>query len=416
MDVGHAPGETLCVGSSPHPETSSTPRKTDIDGGLLCGAVARSAAESTRSRHAGGRESTLARLDEVPSNESSRRYLVASHHRCMTPSLIRCAGTLLLLSTFASAAAQDERFAVFKSTDRGRSWIRSDAGMPNRSRINAFGAVPGVLFAGTDSGIFVSNDDARNWRPASGATLSLGRVTSIAAIGNTVFAGTDSRGLWVSTNQGGSWIQDAGFRSKKIRCLIVRDGTVYAGTDAEGVMVSNGEGTRWVRRQEGLPDHAQVFALSVVAGRLFAGLYSHGLFVWNEPEGRWTKSGPVSPLALSSAGRTLIAGHNPGGLHWSADLGTTWSRGKPSAADPVLFLQEELLGELSEEAPVWELASNDEVALAGASKGVYRSEDHGRTWVRVQGGLPDRGPGVAFLVNQSIVLAGLSISVPDLEP
>ncbi len=355
-------------------------------------------------------------LQVTLSTGSPKASSCPSQPRSMKPPRIQFAVTLLLISAFASAAASGERYAVFKSTDQGRSWTRSDAGIPDRSRINAFGSGGGVLIAGADSGVFISSDEARSWRPATGAAMSSGRVISLAALGKTVFAGTDGGGLLVSTDLGGSWVRDAAFPSANVRCLVIHGNTLYAGTDTDGVFVLGGERDGWTRRWEGLPDRAQVFALTVADGHLFAGLYSQGLFVWNEQERRWRKSGPVSPLALSTAGRTLIAGHNPGGLHWSDDLGVSWSRGTSGTVDSSLSPLGVPSGELSGAAPVWEVASNDQVALAGVSTGIYRSEDLGRTWMRAQSGLPAKGPGVAFLLNRSFVLAGISITNPDGEP
>ena len=66
-------------------------------------------------------------------------------------------------------------------------------------------------------------------------------------------------------------------------------------------------------------------------------------------------------------------------------------------------------GALSTDAPIWELGANDDQVFAGASAGIYYSEDRGRTWVRAQVGLPAECPGVAFLLKESFVLAGTLI-------
>lgn len=334
----------------------------------------------------------------------------------MKSALMRFGGVLLLLATFATTTIAAESYAVFKSTDRGRSWSRSDAGMPGQSRINVFGSVEAVLFAGTDSGVFISRDEARSWRPASGAAMTSGRIISLATHRNTVWAGTDGSGLMMSEDRGESWVRNALFPSRKVRCLIVHGKTLYAGTDSDGVFVFDAEEQVWSRRQEGLPPHAQVFALSVADGGLFAGLYSQGLFVWSERERRWTRSGPVSPLALVTSRRTLIAGHNPGGLYWSADFGASWSGGILSTVDAVPSPLADSFEKFPDGAPVWEMTADDDVALAGVSQGVYLSRDHGRTWVRAQEGLPAKGPGVAFLVNRAIMLAGISIVNPEGKP
>lgn len=300
----------------------------------------------------------------------------------MKPTTIRSAVMLVLALVLAGTAAAAEKYAVFRSTDRGRSWSRADSGIPARSRINAFGSKGGVLFAGTDAGIFISGDGARSWRPATGAAKSSSRILSFATLGREVFASADGGGILVSADDGGSWRRAPALPSKKVRCLLVHEKRLHAGTDAHGVFVLDSDRQVWTPLRPGLPALAQVFAMSGVEGRLFAALYSKGLYVWDKQEDHWTKVSTVSPLALAAVDGALVAGHNPGGLHWSGDLGASWSKGVAAghAFGPLTTLNPDDPGELSSEAPVWELGSNDEgLVLAGASAGIYYSTDRGRT-------------------------------------
>lgn len=323
---------------------------------------------------------------------------------------------LLLALALAGTAAAAEKYAVFRSTDRARSWIRADSGMPAQSRVNAFGSKGEVLFAGTDAGIFISGDGARNWRPATGEAMSSGRILSFATLGREVFASADGGGILVSADDGRSWRRAAVFPSKKVRCLLVHEKRLYAGTDADGVFVLDSDRPVWTLLRPGLPALAQVFALSVVEGRLFAALYSKGLYVWDPKEGHWSKVDTVSPLALAAVDGALVAGHNPGGLYWSGDLGASWSKGVAAGhgVGPFTALNPDEPGALPSEAPVWELGSNDEgLALAGAAEGIYYSTDRGRTWERARAGLPERSPGIAFLAKRDLVLAGMMIPEND---
>jgi len=281
--------------------------------------------------------------------------------------------------------------------------------MPGNSRLNTFGLLEDALIAGTDSGIFVSRDEGQSWLPATGLTTSSDRITSFATLGRIVYAGTEGKGILVSSDRGISWNPNSSFTAKKVRCLFGQNGKLYAGTDAEGVVVSTDGGQSWTRLQQGLPAEAQIFAMSMVKGRLFAGLYSKGLYAWNEREHNWAKVGAVSPLVLASISDTLVAGHNPGGIYRSEDLGATWSRGIASFADQVTLGLLDQTRSLPIDAPVWELGSNDDLVFAGASTGIYYSEDRGRTWVRAQVGLPAESAGVAFLFKRNFVLAATII-------
>ncbi|MBL9171802.1 MAG: hypothetical protein JNN07_28995 [Verrucomicrobiales bacterium] len=326
--------------------------------------------------------------------------------------------TLVLAVTVANIATAKDTFAVFKSQDQGQTWRRSDAGMPAQSRINAFGSANGTLFAGTDSGIFASKDEALSWKPAEGAAISSGRVISLATLGRSVFGGADGKGLLESSDGGASWALARSFPSPKVRCLLVHGGKIFAGTDDNGVFASEGGGQAWTHLSAGLPPHAQIFALSAARGRLFAGLYSQGLYAWDEPKQSWERIGPVKPLALTTVQDTLIAGHNPGGIYWSGDLGATWSKGRADSPAAALleFLHPGDSEELTAEAPVWELGSYDSLVFVGASAGIYSSENQGRTWKRARAGLPARSPGIAFLLKGEFVLAGIHIRGSDAQP
>lgn len=314
---------------------------------------------------------------------------------------------LIATATIASCAAA-ERYSVFQSVDRGHSWTRSDVGLPKAARVNAFGFAGGVFLAGTDAGIYYSTDAARTWQRASGASSR--RIIAFAGVGKQMFAATDGKGLLASADGQGPWTPESTFPSTKPRSMLAHDGKIYVGTDADGVFSRSEAGQSWDRVATGLPSGAQVLSLAAVKGRLFAGLYALGLYVWDGQRQSWVKTGLVKPLALASVHETLIVGHNPGGLHWSGDLGVTWSKGVAAsgAASPLVSFDSGGYGELPPEAPVWELGSDGEdVVLAGAAAGVYSSRDRGKTWERAREGLPENGAGIAFLVRKDFALVGI---------
>lgn len=165
-------------------------------------------------------------------------------------------------------------------------------------------------------------------------------------------------------------------------------------------------------------DGGQVFALAEVEGVLFAALYNRGLYALGAKDHSWSRIRGVQPLVLANAGGTLIVGHNPGGLYWSRDLGITWSKGIATVDTPSLLgatLAADS-GELSAEAPVWEIGSNGSLVFAGASAGIYYSGDSGRHWARARQGLPEESPGIAFLVKQEFILAATPIKAKNGEP
>ncbi len=297
--------------------------------------------------------------------------------------------------------------AIFKTVDQGRSWSRADVGMPGNSRINAFGAVDTSIFAGTDSGIYISNDEGRSWNPSTGLAMSSGRILGFATLGQSLFVGTDRSGMIVSPDRGMTWKTNETLTSKRIRSLLADNGKLYLGTDGDGVFASSDQGQSWTSLHQGLPPHAQLFALSAIKGRLFAALYSKGLHYWNEQQQLWMKVGAVAPLALAVVGDTLIAGHNPGGIYWSDNQDGPWTQASASAiSDVAQVLRADFFAEFDRNAPVWALGSSGDLLFAGASAGIYYSDDRGRSWSRAHAGLPAASPGVSFFVNDRYALAG----------
>lgn len=299
-------------------------------------------------------------------------------------------------------------YAVFKSVDQGRTWKRSDNGLPHEARVNAFGSLGQTVFAGTDLGIFISRDEGKSWDPSVATEFPVPRVLTFASLGERTYAGTDGHGILVSTDCGTTW-EPIPFPAKKVRCLIAVGDRLYAGTENKGVLVSEDQGITWKDQSSGLPESGQIFDLASANGHLFAGLYAKGLYSWDEQDRIWRKRGPVSPLVLAVSRETLVAGHNPGGLFYSQDLGMTWHKGKLAGGAIDTSNEFHPADDTSSDAPVWELGANELVVLAGAASGIYRSKDQGQTWVRATSGLPKSGPGISFFANDDFVLAGIQV-------
>lgn len=329
------------------------------------------------------------------------------------PTMALLAATVLAPLTGATGTS-----ALFQSTDRGRSWHRADAGLPPGARINALGSIQNVLLAGSDAGLYVSLNQATDWSPARIDSLAQERVLSLATTRTTVFAGTDGSGLLRSVDQGATWNRDAAFRGRTVRCLLALDDRTYAGTDTGEVFVAGHGEPEWTAWSEGLPVPAQVFALVRVSDRVCAALYARGLFIRHESAPGWNVATGVSPLALAGIEGVLVAGHNPGGLYWSEDLGGSWFKARESAPPSWLAgsLVSEGSGELQSSAPVWALAAGEDLVVAGVANGIYISYDQGRTWERARTGLPANSPGVAFLITEGRVFAAVAVTAGEAAP
>lgn len=265
------------------------------------------------------------------------------------------------------------------------------------ARINAFAtAGSGVMLAGTDSGILVSRDRGMSWSAAS-VRLENPKSKTIAIVAHAglAFAGTSDSGVLRSEDSGATWNQVRGFPHRRVLSLASFGNALFAGSDGNGVLVSADAGVSWSPAGDGLPKGAQVFELIVANGELFAALYAKGLYRWSAPGRIWTRCGQVTPLAAAAGAGTIVAGHNPGGLFWSADRGATWTRSQTPGSS------------VHAAEPVWKMAAGSGLVVAGVGDGTYLSIDGGRTFSRAGGGWPGASPGIAFLVEKDVVLAAL---------
>ena len=148
---------------------------------------------------------------------------------------------LLALQLVLVSTAAAEQFAVYQSTDRGRSWSRAGQGLPAHSRINAFASLDNMIFAGTNAGVFLSRDAGRTWLP----TVVSDRIVALATLGASLYAATASAGILLSTDRGATWASSLNFPVARVRSLLGAGGQLYAGTDSGAVLVSRNAGPTW---------------------------------------------------------------------------------------------------------------------------------------------------------------------------
>ena len=302
-------------------------------------------------------------------------------------------------------------FSLYKSTDHGASWVMAGRGLPSDARINALTMVRNAVVAGTDQGVFISHDAGDNWQSAQKGIGTESRVLCLTAHAGRIFAGTHRHGVLRSDDEGNTWSAvNTGLSDRHIRSMLAVETRLYAGTDSMGVFASDNAGALWTSQRAGLPDSSQVFDLAAVDGTVFAGLYSQGLYRWEANRGVWVKTGNVVPLELAVAGKTLVAGHNPGGIFVSEDQGTTWQDGN--------------LG-LPIDAPIWTLAAEAERVWAGTTGrvgldsdviGLFASQDRGKSWARSDAGLPPASATVSFVIAKQFILAGITTPKHEAAP
>ncbi len=88
---------------------------------------------------------------------------------------------------------------IYRTKDGGASWQEISAGLPPFGFVMVVRADtvrPGLLYAGTDTGVFVSFDGGNLWQPLQ-ANLPVAWVSDLKVHGADLVISTQGRGLWV---------------------------------------------------------------------------------------------------------------------------------------------------------------------------------------------------------------------------
>jgi hypothetical protein len=210
-----------------------------------------------------------------------------------------------------------------------------------------------------------------------------------------------STGIFVSTNNGSSWITiDSGLTETYVLSLAVSGDTIFAGTNGNGVFLSTNNGARW--SAVGLPV-ADVKCLAVSGGTIFAGS-NHGISYSINNGARWSEDDSVNGVswpagdsmlintlvtALAVSGDTIFAGTAGLGIYRSTNNGTSWTAVDSGLADSNIQC----------------LALNGKNIFAGTNNGIFLSTNNGTVWTAVDSGLTTTDVR-AFAVSGSAILAG----------
>lgn len=339
---------------------------------------------------------------------------------------------------------------IYKSQDSGELF-RKIQGIPSSARrtrvLKQDPQNPAVVYAGTTEGLWKTVDAGATWKRITASNYIVNDILIDPRAPQRVLLATDRAGVWMSQNGGASFVPaNRGFTHRQVASALVDRGspsTFYAGVinDKEfgGVFVSRDDGENWSQMSLGLAGR-DVFSLQQTdSGALVAGTNS-GIFAWEgskgwqplnvllpdpvpalAPKGKTARKKPAprpkpSKLAMrvnhveaTSAGwfaaskQGLLISMNRG-QSWSraAELGTrdlvaVRARGEMVVAathKEVFVSQDRGLHWSSAALPrylthIYGAALDAQSTLWLATReGGFRSDDQGRTWLHVLGGLP----------------------------
>ena len=189
-------------------------------------------------------------------------------------------------------------YGVGRSTDNGQSWLNTELGYPLTYHVTSLAVDGPILLAGTDSGgVYLSDDQGNSW--VSSGYLIDTPISAVAVIGNQVFVAFQNKGVFLSTDSGASWHSvSAGIEDTTITALADIQNNLFAATENHGVYLSTNDGTSWSAVNTGLHD-STVLTLAIDGPYLLAG--TEGNSIWKRPLSQMVTLGvPAHNLIASS--------------------------------------------------------------------------------------------------------------------
>ena len=245
--------------------------------------------------------------------------------------------------------AGDAQDGVFVSADAGINWSQQSTGLALPTAIYAlvFDDPGKKLYAATNKGILVSADAAQHWSDVRG--LPADSYTALAfdlKAPHSIYTATEHHGVFVSTNDGSSWIA----ANRGLPAGIIINGLAFDSDQHQlwaatnlGIYRSRDAGMLWQALNNGLPPVVVV--------------------------------NTVLPAATSGGDQSLVFAGTNRGFFRSQDDGAQWSPSQVSLSGTSVNA---ILIDYHKVTTVY----------AGIAIGVLRSDDNGQNWSGIASGLP----------------------------
>lgn len=251
---------------------------------------------------------------------------------------------------------------VFLSNNKGTSWTSVNNGLSGSYFCLASDGIN--LFAGSDSGAFLSIDKGISWSNINNNIINL-HPYSLAINGGNIYTVTYDNHLYISANNGNSWIikticptnvyayriaannsiviagttngvylstnncntwshSTNGIPSIPVNSITFNGNDIYVGTNSGGIFLSSDNGISWTSVSNGIPEDNNVSSIYCYSSNIFAGIGQFGVFLSKDNGNQWAawNTGGLSYLyinAFAILDSTIYAGDSYGYI-WKRPL------------------------------------------------------------------------------------------------
>lgn len=224
---------------------------------------------------------------------------------------------------------------VFRSDDGGLTWkpIRNGLRFHEfQDGTRSYGDVRGILITDNTiinvmyhNGTYTSMDRGETWHDISKEWLAGNSIYSMTEFGGYFWSAVSIGSMFRSPDRGKTWETLYHFDHGRVNDWAVLNGRLYV-AGQEGVGVWNETTRTWEYPMTGLPignRHGPdglpyVSAFAVHGSRLFAGLHTHGVYVFDVQSETWSSAGLEGRTvsSLLSHGSALYAGTAENGIYY----------------------------------------------------------------------------------------------------
>jgi photosystem II stability/assembly factor-like uncharacterized protein len=217
---------------------------------------------------------------------------------------------------------------VYFSENDGETWEKRSKGLPvipqtGKKSSNALASLHGSIFCGTPSGVFKTTDKGKSWIDCSSGLMNPD-VRALATLDELIFASTDGDGVHRSSDGGKTWsVANTGMPpGSRSRALIAHHGTLFAGTPY-GTFRSTDKGKSWtttvaVANARSFAAGNEIVALGAFRGSGAVHISMDNGDHWKDISANLPRGG-IGVWALAIDDRNLYAAVNRQGL-WRISL------------------------------------------------------------------------------------------------
>jgi len=273
---------------------------------------------------------------------------------------------------FALTGISSHQPLLFRSTNYGENWEDISTGKIDGVIGENFTIHNSKIYCWTEKAIYMSSDNGDTWEIINTELAQNSSIVNLAFDGNNYWVGTANNGVFLSTDEGKSWIQrNNGINTSTVYGLAINGNNMYAGNRENIISLTKDNGETWTNINNGLPDNAGMKTIVVDSDYIFA-VQVGGNTIYMSPDNG--KTWGITPSSFPGAliyDMLIMNGNlvtsSITGAFVSSDKGESWVK---SALDDTT-------------TKLLEFAIDGDKIYASSGSGVFISNNNGFNWSRI---------------------------------